>query len=132
MGAYDPAGRETILALVKVLRHLGDHVRRAAQREVQRRSGAAAGQRSAVHHAGRREIENIEAGKVKKMLSICPHCVRTMGTDWREAGQTVEIEHHSELLARHKTRLPMAADDDAREGGLSRSLLSGPLSRRLR
>ena len=25
-----------------------------------------------------------------------------MSTDWQEAGQTVEIEHHSELLARHQ------------------------------
>jgi Fe-S oxidoreductase len=30
-----------------------------------------------------------------------------MSTDWREAGQTVEIEHHSELLARHRMRLPI-------------------------
>jgi Fe-S oxidoreductase len=35
-----------------------------------------------------------------------------MSTDWREAGQTVEIEHHSELLARHKMRLPVAAEED--------------------
>jgi len=34
------------------------------------------------------------------MVSICPHCVRTIGTDWREYGATFEIEHHSELLAR--------------------------------
>ena len=34
------------------------------------------------------------------MVSICPHCVRTIGTDWREFGATFEIEHHSELLAR--------------------------------
>ena len=35
------------------------------------------------------------------MVSICPHCVRTIGTDWQEFGATFEIEHHSELLARH-------------------------------
>jgi Fe-S oxidoreductase len=29
-----------------------------------------------------------------------------MSTDWREAGHTVDIEHHSELLARHASRLP--------------------------
>jgi Fe-S oxidoreductase len=34
------------------------------------------------------------------MVSICPHCVRTIGTDWREFGATFAIEHHSELLAR--------------------------------
>ncbi|MDE3194904.1 MAG: (Fe-S)-binding protein, partial [Acidobacteriota bacterium] len=54
--------------------------------------------------------ENIGNSKVRKMLSICPHCVRTMSTDWQEAGQTVQIEHHSELLARHKMRLPILPD----------------------
>src|SRR5207245_2567551 len=37
------------------------------------------------------------------------HCVRTIGTDWREAGATFAIEHHSELLARMEPRLPRAA-----------------------
>jgi Fe-S oxidoreductase len=40
------------------------------------------------------------------MLSICPHCVRTIGQDWREFGGTFQIEHHSELLARLESRLP--------------------------
>jgi len=56
-------------------------------------------------------LATLEAGKVKKILSICPHCVRTMSVDWAEAGRTVEIEHHSELLARHKSRLPVLSDE---------------------
>jgi Fe-S oxidoreductase len=43
------------------------------------------------------------------MLSICPHCVRTIGEDWREYGATFQIEHHSELLARIGERLPKSA-----------------------
>ena len=43
---------------------------------------------------------------MRKLVSICPHCVRTIGTDWREFGASFEIEHHSELLARHAARLP--------------------------
>jgi Fe-S oxidoreductase len=35
-----------------------------------------------------------------------------MSTDWQEAGKTVEIEHHSELLARHKMRLPVMEGAD--------------------
>jgi Fe-S oxidoreductase len=34
-----------------------------------------------------------------------------MSTDWAEAGKTVEIEHHSELLARHASRLPSGGRD---------------------
>src|SRR5258708_3351641 len=40
------------------------------------------------------------------MLTICPHCVRTISEDWREFGARFEIEHHSEFLARVKSRLP--------------------------
>jgi Fe-S oxidoreductase len=46
------------------------------------------------------------------MVSICPHCVRTIGTDWKEHGANVVIEHHTELLARYRDKLP--ADGDRR------------------
>jgi Fe-S oxidoreductase len=32
--------------------------------------------------------------------------VRTIATDWREYGVAPEIEHHSEFMARHASRLP--------------------------
>jgi Fe-S oxidoreductase len=51
-------------------------------------------------------IEQLTAAKVGKIVSICPHCVRTIGTDWKEFGVSFQIEHHSELLARHAARLP--------------------------
>src|SRR5205807_3148661 len=54
-------------------------------------------------------IEALRAAQVGKLVSICPHCVRTIGTDWREAGGTFPVEHHSELLARLEPRLPAAA-----------------------
>src|SRR5687768_1704062 len=57
-------------------------------------------------------IETVRAANVKKMVSICPHCVRTIGTDWREAGETFAIEHHSELLARIADRLPSGGDGE--------------------
>ncbi len=43
---------------------------------------------------------------MKKILSICPHCVRTISTDWKEYGEAPAIEHHSEFLARHIDQLP--------------------------
>ncbi len=43
---------------------------------------------------------------MQKIVAICPHCVRTIATDWREYGVAPEIEHHSEFMARFKDRLP--------------------------
>ena len=43
---------------------------------------------------------------MKKIVSICPHCVRTIADDWKEFGAHVEIEHHSEFMARYQDKLP--------------------------
>jgi Fe-S oxidoreductase len=44
------------------------------------------------------------------MLSVCPHCVRTIGVDWQEYGANIPIEHHSAFLARHAARIPGVRD----------------------
>jgi Fe-S oxidoreductase len=106
MGAFDPGGREIVLALGRVLRHLG--VSFGVLRE-ERCTGDPArrlGNDLAAAQVAEANIETLRAAKVGKMVSICPHCVRTIGTDWRDAGATFEIEHHSELLARMAARLP--------------------------
>jgi Fe-S oxidoreductase len=51
-------------------------------------------------------LETMAQAKVKKVISICPHCVRTVQEDWKEYGTPPEIEHHSEFLARHLSQLP--------------------------
>src|SRR4030088_2999178 len=56
----------------------------------------------------------MKSTKVTKLLSICPHCVRTIGEDWKEAGSTVEIEHHSEFLARYSAQLPSSGGADTK------------------
>ncbi len=106
MGSYDPHGREIVVALAEVLRHLrvsfgvlrrercsGDPVRRL-------------GNDLLFAQLAEQNLEHIRQSGVKKMVSICPHCVRTIGEDWREAGGAVPIEHHSELLARLGAPLP--------------------------
>ena len=112
MGAYDPAGRETVMALVKVLRHLGITFGVLRKEKCNGDPARRLGNDLLFASLAEENIQTIEAaGKTKalKFLSICPHCVRTMGTDWQEAGHTVQIEHHSELLARHAGKLPSLA-----------------------
>ena len=110
MGAYDPAGRETILALVKVLKHLEITFGVLKKEKCNGDPARRLGNDLLFTTLAEENIETISQSKVTKLLSICPHCVRTMSVDWREAGQTVEIEHHSELLARYKTRLPVSSE----------------------
>jgi Fe-S oxidoreductase len=114
MGAYDPQGREIVLALGRVLRHAGVTFGVPRKEKCTGDPARRLGNDLAFTQVAESNIETLQAAKVKKMVSICPHCVRTIGTDWREAGATFEIEHHSELLARLADRLP-AATGVARE-----------------
>jgi Fe-S oxidoreductase len=106
MGSYDPQGREIVLALARVLRHLeitfGVLRREKCSGDPARRLG----NDLLFQQMAEFNIGQLTAAKVAKMVTICPHCVRTIGTDWKEFGATFEIEHHSELLARHASRLP--------------------------
>jgi Fe-S oxidoreductase len=40
-------------------------------------------------------IEEFKAAGVKKILTSCPHCVKTIGDDYRKFGYEVEIQHSS-------------------------------------
>ena len=65
----------------------------------------------------------------REIVAICPHCVRTIATDWRDFGIAPHIEHHSEFMARHKSRLPVPSGpvilSEARSAE-SKDLRSGP------
>jgi len=106
MGAYDPQGREIVLALARVLRHAGVTFGVLRKEKCTGDPARRLGNDLAFSQVAESNIEALRAAKVGKMVSICPHCVRTIGTDWAEAGGTFAIEHHSELLARLESRLP--------------------------
>jgi Fe-S oxidoreductase len=107
MGGYDPGGRDILMALVRILRHLrvsfgvlrkekctGDPVRRL-------------GNDLLFQQLAESNLEALAQSKTRKIISICPHCVRTIQEDWKEFGAPPEVEHHSEFLARHQHLLPV-------------------------
>ncbi|MEZ5352805.1 MAG: heterodisulfide reductase-related iron-sulfur binding cluster [Bryobacteraceae bacterium] len=109
MGAYDPKGREIVESLVRVLRHLDVTFGVLSKERCTGDSARRLGNDLAFGELAQTNLDAIAGAGVKKMLSICPHCVRTIGEDWKEYGEAPPIEHHSEFLARHKARLPAAA-----------------------
>ena len=109
MGAYDPAGREIVLSLVKVLRHLGITFGVLRKERCNGDPARRLGNDLLFSQLAEAGIENVKENVKTRLLSICPHCVRTIGTDWKEYGQSFEIEHHTELLARYRSQLPAAS-----------------------
>jgi Fe-S oxidoreductase len=108
MGAYDPQGREIIQSLAKVMRHLGTTFGVLRREKCTGDPVRRLGNDYLFSQLAEANLEQIKNSKVVKLLSICPHCVRTIAEDWKEFGADVQIEHHSEFLARHAAQLPTA------------------------
>jgi Fe-S oxidoreductase len=109
MGGYDPKGREIDADFARVMNFLGasfgvlrkekccgDPVRRLGNDLVFQQLAEA-------------NLEVFAQSGVKKVVSICPHCVRTLQEDWKEYGTPPAVEHHSEFLARFAGKLPKQA-----------------------
>jgi Fe-S oxidoreductase len=54
-------------------------------------------------------IEDLKAAGPKKILTSCPHCVKTIGEDYKKFGYEVEIVHSS-VYIEELTRQKIAAD----------------------
>jgi len=108
LGSYDPNGRKIVLSLVEVLRYLGISFGVLQQEKCSGDPVRRLGNDYLFGELAQQNLEQINQSKAKKMVSICPHCVRTIGTDWQEHGADIAIEHHTELLARYRDKLPSA------------------------
>jgi Fe-S oxidoreductase len=106
MGAYDPGGREIVASLAQVMRHLNVTFGVLKKERCTGDPARRMGNDLAFGDLAQKNLEMLAQSKVKKMISICPHCVRTISTDWKEYGEAPPIEHHSEFLAQHLSKLP--------------------------
>ena len=109
MGGYDPKGREIIRSFVQVMRFLGTSYGVLRREKCTGDPARRLGNDLVFQQLAESNLENLAQNKVKKIISICPHCVRTIAEDWKAYGTPPEIEHHSEFLARHQARMPAAA-----------------------
>ncbi len=108
MGAYDPQGREIIAAFATVMRHLGTSFGVLKKEKCTGDPVRRLGNDLLFGQLAEQNGNALTQAKVKKIVAICPHCVRTIQQDWREYGVEAVIEHHSEFMARHKDQLPSA------------------------
>jgi Fe-S oxidoreductase len=108
MGAYDPKGREIIGAFAEVMRHLGATFGVLKKEKCTGDPARRLGNDLVFGQLAEENLAALRQSGVTKIVSICPHCVRTIAQDWKEFGVEVEIEHHSEFMARHGDRIPAA------------------------
>lgn len=106
MGAYDPQGHEIVQSLTRVMDFLGLSYGVLRKEKCTGDAARRLGNDLAFGQLAGENLAAIRAAKVKRMISICPHCVRTISEDWKEYGESPPIEHHSEFLGRHASSLP--------------------------
>ncbi len=107
VGAYDPHGQEIIQALAKVLTaarvSFGVLAREVCTGDAARRLG----NDYLFLQLAEQNVEALKQAGARKIVSICPHCVKTMTQDWREVGAAFKVVHHSQLLEKIVRRLPV-------------------------
>ncbi len=106
MGGYDPKGREIVADFARVMNYLGTSYGVLRKEKCTGDPVRRLGNDLLFQQLAEANLEALAQNKVKKIVSICPHCVRTIQEDWKEYGTPPEIEHHSEFLARFAGKLP--------------------------
>lgn len=121
MGAYDPRGRAIIASFAEIMQHLGTSYGVLSKEYCTGDPARRLGNDSITKELADINLKLLRHYGALKIVSICPHCVRTIAEDWNQLRPAIEgaetapldatIEHHTEFLARHADRLP------AHEGG---------------
>jgi Fe-S oxidoreductase len=125
MGGYDPKGREIIAAFTQVMNYLGTSYGVLRKEKCTGDPVRRLGNDLLFQQLAEANLEALALNKVKKIVSICPHCVRTIEEDWKEYGTPPEIEHHSEFLARFADRLPSIAGRTDQRAAKKTGLVTG-------
>lgn len=111
MGGYDPKGREIVAAFARVMNYLGTSYGVLRKEKCTGDPVRRLGNDLVFQQLAEANLEMLAQSKVKKIVTICPHCVRTIQEDWKAYGTPPTIEHHSEFLARYADRLPKQSGD---------------------
>ena len=106
MGSYDPKGREIVADLARVMNYLGASFGVLRKEKCTGDPVRRLGNDLLFQQLAEENLAMLAQNKVKKIITICPHCVRTIQEDWKAFGTPPPIEHHSEFLARHLHQLP--------------------------
>jgi Fe-S oxidoreductase len=112
MGGYDPKGREIVASFARVMNYLGTSYGVLKKEKCTGDPMRRLGNDLLFQQLAEENLKTLAQNKVKKIVSICPHCVRTIQEDWKAYGTPPEIEHHSEFMARYAGRLPTQNSDE--------------------
>ncbi len=98
-GAYDDRIKKQTLALVDILKEGGVDfavlgLEEGCTGDPARRSG----NEMLYQMQAQQNVENLNAKKVKKVITACPHCLHTIKNEYPQLGGNFEVRHHTQLI----------------------------------
>jgi Fe-S oxidoreductase len=99
-GSTDPRARQTNRALVHVLKAAGvDFATLGPEEKCTGDPARRMGNEYLFAQLAQENIETLAQYRFRKILVTCPHCLNSLGKDYRELGTSYAVVHHSQLLA---------------------------------
>jgi len=98
-GAYDDRIKKQTLALVEVMKEGGVDfavlgLEEGCTGDPARRSG----NEMLYQMQAQQNVETMNAKKVKKVVTACPHCLHTIKNEYPQLGGNFEVQHHTQLI----------------------------------
>jgi Fe-S oxidoreductase len=98
-GAYDDRIKKQTLALVDILREGGVDfavlgIEEGCSGDPARRSG----NEMLYQMQAQQNVETMNAKKVKKVITACPHCLHTIKNEYPQLGGNYQVRHHTQVI----------------------------------
>lgn len=107
-GSFDADFQKSLRALFEILRARGVKFGVLAKEKCNGDPAKRTGNEYMYQELATANIEDLKAAAPKKILTSCPHCVKTIGSDYRKFGYEVEVVHTSVYVEELTRELPAA------------------------
>ena len=99
-GATDPRARKTNQALVRILKAAKvDFATLGPEEKCTGDPARRMGNEYLFAQLAQENVETFKKYRFRKILVTCPHCLNSLGKDYRELGTAYTVVHHAQLLA---------------------------------
>jgi Fe-S oxidoreductase len=97
-GSFEADHQKALRSLAELLRHVGKTFGVLSKERCTGDPAKRSGNEYMYQELATQNIADFTAAGVKKIVASCPHCVKTIGHDYRMMGYTVEITHSAAVI----------------------------------
>lgn len=110
-GAFEADYQKSLRALFEILRGKGKTFGVLSKEKCNGDPAKRTGNEYMYQELANQNVEDLKAASVKKVVTSCPHCLKTLGHDYQEFGFQAEVVHSSVLVEEltKDLKLPAAA-----------------------